>query len=242
MSDGPSPVEGIASSVTAAINNAPAVKETAQQQEAARTETMRATMLGMEAARDKIGNFCVSLSSPAVILAAPLQETYSDQAMVSSAGGERRSNSYVLATDQGFFVVDLHQEMYRGRERSSMTRPQQAYQVSQIIERALRGDAKIANSAISVNGYMMTINKDTRDQATLRIQEADQATVDKALALSIALARQQFQPQIDRYQRAMHTAGSVQDQIGMPRTAPVAPQSEPVVEPPKSGWKLPWRK
>jgi len=219
------------------VRNSPPFKRDAEQQTSKAKETMRATMAGMEEARGRIGNFCVSVGSPedpvshGIILAAPIIEPYSPD-YIKDAGGktvwnggtdQRSSLTYVLVTDGGFYLYDFHLGRTRFSTDDNRSPREEGYAFHNVIGDALKSttsDSKTGSvitdrGKVDLIGHGLTVNSGKKDQMRFVFQPADQVTVDKALQASIKRVEAIYQPKTEAAQATGRTALSVKKQIGM---------------------------
>ncbi len=204
-------LDAAAQQVDKIVKASPSIEKITPQQEAAKIrEQMRSTKEGMEKARERFGNFCVSIGNDVnegnrtkvVMLTQP----------VAGTGRYEQSMNYIFVTDEGF-----KQLVYYPKEVANPQTSNQGYtraaldRLKQAIDEAVKGDGIIAdgNDSGYTSDYLSTVQigkgvlYDPERPYLLgsgvgTIIETDSSMVEQAVQASINAVRGQNQALLDK--------------------------------------------
>jgi hypothetical protein len=227
--------------IDAVIKNSPPIERTTSEQEAAKVrEEMRRTKAGMEKAREKLGNFCITIgsdtegkNSKVVVLTQPVPGV---------TEFDKNTMNYVVVTDEGVRKVTWYpEETNNPQTRDKEQLKQKLDTFKGLLDEAIKGDGTI-NSGITdglaAEGWYRGVQIGDRFRGlNLKVDQADPneaaELASQATLKSIEAIRLQNQELRDRTAQTLEPVYTLQKQLGI--------EPDQVKEPevaPRQGYRL----
>lgn len=232
MSETGSPdITGAAQRVGKILEDTPSTKVSWEATEQKAKEAMQRTMGELEAARERIGNFCVTVGGgtnmymqKVIMFPEPVEGPFSDS-------DPRLALRYVMATKEGFKAVKI---LFPDPQSADQKEFGWAQKVGDVLKMHLnvavnstyeRFDQKA--SGYARDRLVLKTQGTMREGAEVRfynspvsgLEDADQQTVEKALHASIERVQAVHQAGLSQATQTLETAQVVQKAVGVPDKA-----------------------